>query len=108
MQFRLGAPQHGGVAHLVERLAGSQEVVSSILIASTKHMNWPIDKEPKVFATDLTVRQRHRGDQYWVRITTKEWSIITQWKGTQKQIDKNIESWYKRGALAVEVQLILQ
>ena len=27
---------HGGVAHLVERLAGSQEVVSSILIASTK------------------------------------------------------------------------
>ena len=36
MQFRLGAPQHGGVAHLVERLAGSQEVVSSILIASTK------------------------------------------------------------------------
>ena len=105
MQFRLGAPQHGGVAHLVERLAGSQEVVSSILIASTKHMTWPIDKEPKKFATDLTVPQCTRGDRYWVRITMKHWSIITHWRGTPEQIDENIESWHRRGAQAVEVQL---
>lgn len=98
---------YGGVAHLVERLAGSQEVVSSILIASTKHMTWPIDKEPKVFAIDLTVPQRTRGDRYWVRITTKEWSIITQWRGTPRQIDQNCCSWYKREAVAIEIQLIV-
>ena len=107
MQFRLGAPQHGGVAHLVERLAGSQEVVSSILIASTKkNMQWPINKPPKLYCTDLTVPQRSLGDRYWVRITTADWSIITQWCGTAKQIDSNTRSWYARGAEAVEVQLI--
>jgi hypothetical protein len=71
-------------------------------------MSWPIDKEPKVFATDLTVPRHIRGDRYWVRITTKEWSIITQWKGTPQQIDSNAESWYAREALAVEVQLIVK
>ena len=100
---------YGGVAHLVERLAGSQEVVSSILIASTKkNMNWPIDREPKVFATDLTVPQRTQGDLYWARITTRHWSIITQWRGTPQQIDGNAESWYAREAVAVEVQLIVK
>jgi len=69
-------------------------------------MNWPIDKEPKVFATDLTVPQRTRGDQYWVRITMKHWSIITQWQGSPQQIEKNTRSWYTREALAVEIQLI--
>ena len=97
---------YGGVAHLVERLAGSQEVVSSILIASTKHMNWPIDKELKQFATNLTVPQRTHGDRYWARITTRNWSIITQWRGTPQQIDQNCWSWYRREALAVELQLI--
>lgn len=99
---------YGGVAHLVERLAGSQEVVSSILIASTKHMTWPIYREPKVFAKDLTVPQRTRGDRYWVRITMKHWNIITQWQGTPQQIDQNCWSWYNRGALGVEVQLIVR
>ena len=71
-------------------------------------MSWPIDKEPKLFATDLTVPQRTRGDRYWVRITTKDWHIITQWRGTPQQIDSNAESWYAREALAVEVQLIVK
>jgi hypothetical protein len=71
-------------------------------------MSWPIDKEPKLFATDLTVPQRTRGDRYWVRITTKDWSIITQWRGMPQQIDQNCRSWYTREALAVEVQLIVK
>ena len=71
-------------------------------------MSWPIDKEPKVFATDLTVPQHIRGDRYWVRITTKEWNIITQWRGTPQQIDQNCRSWYAREAVAVEVQLIVK
>jgi len=71
-------------------------------------MNWPIDKEPKLFATDLTVPQRIHGDRYWVRITTKHWHIIAQWRGTPQQIDSNAESWYAREALAVEVQLIVK
>jgi hypothetical protein len=70
-------------------------------------MSWPINRELKIFATDLTVPQPTRGDRYWVRITTKHWNVITQWRGTPQQIDKNIESWYNREALAVEVQLIL-
>jgi hypothetical protein len=70
-------------------------------------MNWPIDKEPKLFATDLTVPQRTRGDRYWVRITTQHWSIITQWQGTPQQIERNTCSWYKREALAIELQLIV-
>jgi len=69
-------------------------------------MSWPIDKEPKKFATDLTVPQRRRGDRYWVRITMKHWSIITQWRGTPQQIEQNCWSWYSRDALAVEIQLI--
>jgi len=69
-------------------------------------MKWPIDKEPKKFATDLTVPQRSRGDRYWVRITTEHWDIITQWRGTPRQIEQNCWSWYGRDALAVEIQLI--
>jgi hypothetical protein len=72
-----------------------------------KIMKWPIDKEPEKFATDLTVPQRTRGDCYWVRITAQNWSIITQWRGTPKQIDQNCWSWYNREALAVEIQLIV-
>jgi hypothetical protein len=68
-------------------------------------MTWPIDREPKKFATDLTVPQRTQGDLYWVRITTRYWSIITQWRGTPQQIEKNCWSWYDREALAIEVQL---
>jgi hypothetical protein len=71
-------------------------------------MSWPIDREPKLFATDLTVPQHTRGDRYWARITTKDWSIITQWRGTPQQIDQNCWSWYAREALAVEVQLIIK
>jgi len=71
-------------------------------------MNWPIDKKPKKFAIDLTVPQRTRGDRYWVRITMKDWSIITQWQGTPRQIDQNCCSWYNREAYAVEIQLIVQ
>ena len=71
-------------------------------------MTWPIDKEPEKFATDLTVPQRTQGDSYWVRITMKHWSIITQWRGNAQQIEKNCWSWDKREALAVEVQLIVQ
>ena len=69
-------------------------------------MKWPIDNPLKQYCTDLTVPQRSKGDRYWARITTADWSIITQWQGTPKQIDGNIESWYQREALAVEVQLI--
>lgn len=69
-------------------------------------MLWPINKEPKKFAIDLTVPQHACGDCYWVRITTKGWSIITQWRGTPQQIDRNCWSWYAREAVAVEVQLI--
>jgi len=71
-------------------------------------MTWPIDKEPKKFATDLTVHQRSRGDRYWVRITTEHWSIITQWQGTPRQIEQNCWSWYDRDALAVELELIVK
>jgi len=71
-------------------------------------MNWPIEREPEVFATDLTVPQRTRGYRYWVRITTQHWSIITQWRGTSQQIEKNTWSWYTREALAVEIQLIAE
>ena len=71
-------------------------------------MSWPIDKAPKKFATDLTVPQHTRGDRYWARITTKHWSIITQWRGTPQQIDSNAESWYAREALAIEIQLIIK
>ena len=71
-------------------------------------MSWPIDKKPKLFATDLTVPQFTRGDQYRVRITTKVLSIITQWRGTPQQIDQNCRSWYAREAVAVEVQLIVK
>jgi hypothetical protein len=71
-------------------------------------MSWPIKKELKVFATDLTVPQRTRGDRYWVRITTKHWSIITQWQGTSQQINRSIKSWYAREALAIEIQLIVE
>jgi len=53
------------------------------------------------------VPQHTRGDRYWVKITTKEWSIITQWRGTPQQIDQNCWSWYAREALAIEVQLIV-
>jgi hypothetical protein len=70
-------------------------------------MDWPIEQELKLFATDLTVPQRTRGDRYWVRITTKQWSIITQWRGTSQQIEKNVWSWYTREALAIEIQLIV-
>ena len=70
-----------------------------------KNMQWPINKPPKLYCTDLTVPKRSKGDRYWVRITTADWSIITQWCGTAKQIDRNIISWYHRGAEAVEVQL---
>ena len=69
-------------------------------------MKWPINKPPRQYCTDLTVPQRAKGDRYWVRITTPDWSVITQWQGTPEQIDFNIESWYQREALAVEVQLI--
>lgn len=103
---------HGGVAHLVERLAGSQEVVSSILIASTNTMKkkliqkWPIGPEDTVCGrVDFTVPQRSLGDRYWVRITLAETEFITEWCGTAKQIDSNTWSWYRRGAEAVEVQL---
>jgi len=68
-------------------------------------MKWPIDKPPKQYCKDLTVTQRTRGDRYWVRITTKNWTVLTQWRGSPQQIDRNIESWYSRDALAVEVQL---
>ena len=70
-------------------------------------MSWPINREPKKFAMDLTVPQRTRGDRYWARITMKDWSIITQWRGTPQQIDQNCRSWYAREALAVEIQLIV-
>ena len=102
---------HGGVAHLVERLAGSQEVVSSILIASTNMkkkfiQKWPIGPEDTVCGrVDFTVPQRSLGDRYWVRITLAETEFITEWRGTPKQIDSNTWSWYARGAEAVEVQL---
>ena len=69
-------------------------------------MRWPINKPPKQYCMDLTVPQQSKGDRYWVRITTKDWTIITQWRGSPQQIDCNIESWYSRDALAVEVQLI--
>jgi hypothetical protein len=71
-------------------------------------MTWPIKQQPKKFAMDLTVPQRTRGDRYWARITTEEWSIITQWRGTPQQIDQNCWSWYAREALAIEVQLIVK
>ena len=97
---------------MVERLAGSQEVVSSILIASTNMKKkfiqmWPIGPEDTVCGhVDFTVPQRTQGDRYWVRITTAETEFITEWRGTPKQIDSNTWSWYHRGAEAVEVQLI--
>ena len=68
-------------------------------------MRWPINTPPKQYCMDLTVPQQPKGDRYWVRITTKDWTIITQWRGSPQQIDCNIESWYNRDALAVEVQL---
>jgi len=71
-------------------------------------MKWPLDKEPKKFATDLTVPQRSCGDRYWVRITTEHWDIITQWRGTPRQIEQNCWSWYGRDALAVELELIVK
>ena len=71
-------------------------------------MKWPINKPPRQYCTDLTVPQRAKGDRYWVRITTPDWSVITQWQGTAKQIDSNTWSWYDRGAEAVEVQLVNQ
>ena len=97
---------------MVERLAGSQEVVSSILIASTNMkkkfiQKWPIGPEDTVCGRmDFTVPQRKQGDRYWVRITTAETEFITEWRGTPEQIDSNTWSWYHRGAEAVEVQLI--
>ena len=97
---------------MVERLAGSQEVVSSILIASTNMkkkfiQKWPIGPEDTVCGRmDFTVPQRKQGDRYWVRITTVDTEFITEWRGTPKQIDSNTWSWYRRGAEAVEVQLI--
>ena len=97
---------------MVERLAGSQEVVSSILIASTNMkkkiiQKWPIGPEDTVCGrVDFTVPQRTQGDRYWVRITTAETEFITEWVGTPEQIDSNTWSWYHRGAEAVEVQLI--
>ena len=96
---------------MVERLAGSQEVVSSILIASTNMkkkiiQKWPIGPEDTVCGrVDFTVPQRTQGDRYWVRITTAETEFITEWVGTPEQIDSNTWSWYRRGAEAVEVQL---
>ena len=96
---------------MVERLAGSQEVVSSILIASTNMkkkfiQKWPIGPEDTVCGRmDFTVPQRKIGDRYWVRITFSETEFITEWQGTPKQIDSNTWSWYRRGAEAVEVQL---
>ena len=96
---------------MVERLAGSQEVVSSILIASTNMkkkfvQKWPIGLEDTVCGcVDFTVPQRTQGDRYWVRITTAETEFITEWVGTPEQIDSNTWSWYRRGAEAVEVQL---
>lgn len=71
-------------------------------------MSWPINREPKLLSTDLTVPQRTWGDRYWIRITTQGWSVITQWRGTPQQIDQNCYSWYARGALAIEVQLIVK
>ena len=68
-------------------------------------MKWPIDKPPKLYCMDLTVPRRSLGDRYWVRITTADWSIITQWRGSPYQIDLNIKSWHRRDALAIEVQL---
>ena len=97
---------------MVERLAGSQEVVSSILIASTNMkkkfiQKWPIGPEDTVCGRmDFTVPQRKIGDRYWVRITFAETEFITEWRGKPKQIDSNTWSWYRRGAEAVEVQLI--
>ena len=97
---------------MVERLAGSQEVVSSILIASTNMkkkfiQKWPIGPEDTVCGRmDFTVPQRKIGNRYWVRITFAETEFITEWQGTPKQIDSNTWSWYRRGAEAVEVQLI--
>ena len=96
---------------MVERLAGSQEVVSSILIASTNMkkkfiQKWPIGPEDTVCGrVDFTVPQRTQGDRYWVRITTAETEFITEWVGTPEQIDSNTWSWYHRGSEAVEVQL---
>ncbi len=96
---------------MVERLAGSQEVVSSILIASTNMkkqfvQRWPIGPEDTICGlVDFTVPQRKMGDRYWVRITTAETEFITEWQGTPEQIDSNTWSWYRRGAEAVEVQL---
>ena len=67
---------------------------------------WPIGSEDMVCGrVDFTVPQRTQGDRYWVRITTAETEWITEWQGTPKQIDQNIWSWYRRGAVAVEVQL---
>jgi hypothetical protein len=67
---------------------------------------WPIGPEDTVCGrVDFTVPQRKMGDRYWVRITTAETEWITEWRGTPKQIDSNIRSWYHRGAEAVEVQL---
>ena len=97
---------------MVERLAGSQEVVSSILIASTNMkkkfiQTWPIGLEDMVCGrVDFTVPQNKTGDRYWVRITLAETEFITEWQGTPEQIDSNTWSWYRRGAEAVEVQLI--
>ncbi len=68
---------------------------------------WPIGVNDMVCGcVDFTVPQRKIGDRYWVRITTVETEFITEWYGTPKQIDSNIWSWYRRGAEAVEVQLI--
>lgn len=68
---------------------------------------WPLHKKPKKFATDLTVPQHTKGDLYWVCITMPHWSVITQWRGTPKQIEQNCNSWYRRDALAVELELII-
>jgi hypothetical protein len=68
---------------------------------------WPIgEDDPICGRVDPTVLQRRTGDRYWVRITTVDTEFITEWQGTPKQIDSNIRSWYRRGAEAVEVQLI--
>jgi len=55
---------------------------------------------------DLSVPQTLGGDRYWVRVTLSNYDFITQWQGLPMQIDANIESWYRRDALAIEVQLI--
>ncbi len=73
---------------------------------------WPLDDSRFVYLfytrKDNTVPHGKKGDRYYVRITTTDKEWITEWRGTSKQIDDNIESWYRRGALAVEVQLIVQ